>query len=87
MVQPKHPIAAYEAARASQQQHGQAINGNQPGDPEKLSQVLIEVYERGGEAPLHLFLGSDAVSLAEAKQAQVQRAIAEQRAISISTDF
>jgi len=87
MVQPKHPIAAYEAARASQQQHEQAINGNQPGDPERLSQVLIDVYERGGEAPLHLFLGSDAVSLAEAKQAQVQRAIAEQRPISVSTDF
>jgi hypothetical protein len=87
MVQPKHPIAAYEAARASQQQHGQAINGNQPGDPEKLSRVLIEVYERGGVAPLHLFVGSDAVSLAEAKQAQVQRAIVEQRAISVSTDF
>ncbi|HEX2669284.1 MAG TPA: hypothetical protein VHM25_00350 [Polyangiaceae bacterium] len=48
---------------------------------------MIEVYDRGGEAPLRLFLGSDAVSLAEAKQAQVQRAIAEQRAISISTDF
>lgn len=87
MAQPKHPIAAYEAARASQQQHGQAINGNQPGDPEKLAQVLIDTYERGGEAPLHLFLGSDAVSLAEAKQAQVQRAIADLRAVSVSTDF
>jgi len=87
MVQPKHPIAAYEAARASQQQHRQAINGNQPGDPEKLARVLIEIYERGGEVPLHLFLGSDAVSLAESKLTQVQSAIIAQRAISVSTDY
>jgi len=86
-VTPKRPIAAYEAARASQQQHGQAINGNQPGDPEKLASVLIETYERGTEAPLHLFLGTDAVSMAEAKLSQVQLAIAELRATSTSTDF
>jgi NAD(P)-dependent dehydrogenase (short-subunit alcohol dehydrogenase family) len=84
---PKRPIAAYEAARASQQQHGQAINGNQPGDPQKLAAVLIETYERGVSAPLHLFLGSDAVAMAEAKLAQVASAIAEQRAVSVSTDF
>jgi hypothetical protein len=34
-----------------------------------------------------LFLGSDAVAMAEAKQGQVQREIAEQRALSVSTDF
>jgi NAD(P)-dependent dehydrogenase (short-subunit alcohol dehydrogenase family) len=86
MVRPKKPILAYQAARASEQQHGQAINGNQAGDPQKLADVLIGVYE-SGTAPLHLFVGSDAVSLAEAKQAQVGQAIAEQRALSVSTDF
>jgi len=86
LSKPKNPIPAYETARASQQQHEQSINGNQAGDPQKLAQVLIGVYERGN-APLHLFLGSDAVAMAEAKQARVAQAIAEQRAISISTDF
>ena len=86
MVQPKRPIAAYEAARASGLQHGQTINGNQPGDPEKLANVLIDVHE-GGEAPLHLFLGSDSIALAEAKQTQVTSAIAAHRALGVSTDY
>jgi NAD(P)-dependent dehydrogenase (short-subunit alcohol dehydrogenase family) len=86
MAEPKHPIAAYEAARASQRQHQQAINGNQPGDPQKLAELLIDVYERD-DAPLHLFLGSDSIALAEAKQAQVASAIANNRAIGVATDF
>lgn len=85
-AKPKNPIPDYQAARASEQQHGHSINGNQAGDPQKLAEVLIGVYERGN-APLHLFLGSDAVAMAEAKQARVAQAIAEQRAISVSTDF
>jgi NAD(P)-dependent dehydrogenase (short-subunit alcohol dehydrogenase family) len=86
MALPKKPIAAYEAARASQAQHSGAINGNQPGDPQKLAEVLSASYE-SGNAPLHLFLGSDSVSMAEAKIAQVQSAIAEHRALSVATDF
>jgi len=86
LVRPEQPIAAYEAARASQQQHAQVINGQQPGDPQKLADALITVYERQ-DAPLHLFLGSDALALAEAKQARVQRELAELRSLSISTDF
>lgn len=83
---PSRPIADYEAARASEKQHVESIHGNQPGDPEKLAAALIQAYELA-EPPLHLFLGSDAVSMAEAKQAEMQRAIAEQRALSVSTDY
>jgi NAD(P)-dependent dehydrogenase (short-subunit alcohol dehydrogenase family) len=86
LLMPEKPIAAYEAARASHQQHTQVIDGNQAGDPQKLAAVLIDVYERG-DAPLHLFLGSDAITFAEAKLAQVERAIAEHRALSVSTDY
>ncbi|HKO50077.1 MAG TPA: SDR family NAD(P)-dependent oxidoreductase [Polyangiaceae bacterium] len=86
LMEPKKPIAAYEAARASRKQHGQVIDGNQPGDPQKLADALIDVYERDNP-PLHLFLGADAVSLAEAKQARIEQAIAEQRTISVATDF
>lgn len=86
MGRPSRPIAAYAGARASEAMHTESINGNQVGDPEKAANALIEVYE-AKDAPLHLFLGSDAVGRAEAKQGEVQSAIAEWRRVSVSTDY
>lgn len=86
MARPSRPIADYAAARASETQHAESINGHQPGDPEKAASALIQVFE-AKDAPLHLFLGSDAVRMAEAKQAEVQRAIEDGRALSLSTDY
>lgn len=83
---PAHPIAAYEAARASELLHVKDINGNQPGDPEKLAAALLRAAELPAP-PLHLFLGSDAVATAETKLAQVQQDLAAQRALSVSTDY
>jgi len=39
------------------------------------------------DAPLHLFLGSDAVAMAEAKLREVTAELAALRPISIATDF
>jgi NAD(P)-dependent dehydrogenase (short-subunit alcohol dehydrogenase family) len=86
VARPARPIAAYEAARASETQHLDSIHGNQPGDPQKLAAALIAAYELTSP-PLHLFLGTDAVSMAEAKLAEVKKAIAEHRALSESTDY
>jgi NAD(P)-dependent dehydrogenase (short-subunit alcohol dehydrogenase family) len=86
LARPARPIAAYAEARASETKHASDINGNQPGDPVKAANALIQAYELR-EPPLHLFLGSDAVAMAEAKQGQVQRELAELRALSVSTDF
>jgi NAD(P)-dependent dehydrogenase (short-subunit alcohol dehydrogenase family) len=86
VAQPARPIAAYAAARDSQRRHTDEIAGQQPGDPAKAVDVLIDVYERGN-APLHLFLGSDALELAEGKLGEVARALADHAAISRSTDF
>jgi NAD(P)-dependent dehydrogenase (short-subunit alcohol dehydrogenase family) len=85
LIRPAHPIADYAAARASEKQHTEAIHNNQPGDPVKAADALIEVYQCG-DRPLHLFLGSDAVQLAEAKQDAVRKAIIANRAVSVSTD-
>ncbi len=85
-VFPKGPIAAYAAARASEQQHVQHIDGNQPGDPDKAARALITTYE-AEKPPLHLFLGADAVGMAEAKLEEMRRAIDEQRSLSTSTGF
>jgi NAD(P)-dependent dehydrogenase (short-subunit alcohol dehydrogenase family) len=83
---PSHPIEAYAAARASETKHIDEINGSQPGDPAKAARAMIDVFERP-VAPLHLLLGSDAVSMAEAKLSQVRGELDELRSISVSTDF
>jgi NAD(P)-dependent dehydrogenase (short-subunit alcohol dehydrogenase family) len=86
LVLPARPLGAYEAARASEARHVEVIAGQQTGDPAKLAEVLIETY-RLEEPPLHLFVGSDAVAMAEAKQQNVQVAIGKHRALSVSTDY
>lgn len=83
---PAHPLPVYEAARASEAQHTAVIHEHQPGDPEKLADALIQAY-RMAAPPLHLFAGSDAVAMAEAKQTRLGRAIDEHRALSVSTDY
>jgi NAD(P)-dependent dehydrogenase (short-subunit alcohol dehydrogenase family) len=83
---PAAPIAAYTAARESERQHTEQIDGNQPGDPDKAARALLATYESAAP-PLHLFLGADAVHMAEAKLEEMRRAIHEQRELSVSTGF
>jgi NAD(P)-dependent dehydrogenase (short-subunit alcohol dehydrogenase family) len=86
LVRPSQRIAAYSGARASEVQHTEEINGRQLGDPMKAAIALVATYE-SAEPPLHLFLGSDAIAMAEAKQEQVRRALNDHRALSVSTDY
>lgn len=83
---PKHPIEAYKGARESEKAHKQEINGNQPGDPAKGVARIIEAAS-APVPPLYLFLGSDAVSMADGKLALLKTEIDEWRNVSISTDF
>jgi NAD(P)-dependent dehydrogenase (short-subunit alcohol dehydrogenase family) len=53
---PANPIQAYEAARNSEQAHLNEINGNQPNDPEKAADVLIQISKEKNP-PVHLLLG------------------------------
>ena len=83
---PKHEIADYKSVRETQSLHQHSINGNQPGDPEKAIDVIIQVAEAG--KPLtHLFLGSDAYGFVEQKIAAIAKDMAEVRALATSTDF
>jgi NAD(P)-dependent dehydrogenase (short-subunit alcohol dehydrogenase family) len=83
---PKNPIAAYQAIRDSQAAHEQQINGNQPGDPEKAAQVLIQVSEAENQ-PLHLFLGEDAYHMADVKIAAVQHDLQQGQGLANATNF
>lgn len=53
---PENPIEAYEAARTLEQAHLNDINGNQPNDPDKAAEVLIEISKQANP-PVHFLLG------------------------------
>ncbi|MCC9136994.1 SDR family NAD(P)-dependent oxidoreductase [Pontibacter silvestris] len=78
------PIAAYESARAVEQAHLQEINGNQPNDPERAAEILIELSELP-EPPVHLFLGKDAYQFATQKNELIRQTMADFEALATST--
>jgi len=80
------PIAAYAGARASEQAHLNDINGNQPNDPVRAAEILIELSERPAP-PVHLFLGKDAYAVANAKIELIQQTMAEYKTLGTSTDI
>jgi NAD(P)-dependent dehydrogenase (short-subunit alcohol dehydrogenase family) len=79
-------IDAYTAVRESETKHMEQISGQQPGDPVKAALAMIDAYERR-EPALHLFLGSDAVAMAEAKLEQLRTDLDALRAVSVGTDY
>jgi NAD(P)-dependent dehydrogenase (short-subunit alcohol dehydrogenase family) len=83
---PKNVIDAYASTRESQKAHQEQINGNQPGDPAKGVAEIIKAAN-APNPPLYLFLGSDAVSIADQKIAQLTAEIDAWRSVSTSTDF
>jgi NAD(P)-dependent dehydrogenase (short-subunit alcohol dehydrogenase family) len=83
---PKQPIAAYQSIRDSQAQHEEQINGNQPGDPMKAAEVLIQISE-AENPPLHLFLGEDAYQMADVKIAAVQHDLQQWQGVANATNF
>ncbi|MEN2401657.1 SDR family NAD(P)-dependent oxidoreductase [Flavobacterium sp. MC2016-06] len=83
---PANAIAAYKEVRESESAHTDTINGNQPGDPEKLADALIQMS--GEENPaLHLFLGQDAYDMANQKISSVQSDLEQWKTVSVSTGF
>ncbi len=84
---PATPIADYQSAHDLVEQHvSGGISGHQPGDPEKLADVLMNVATMP-TPPLHLVLGSDALGLAEQRVETMRQALAAHRELSVSTDF
>lgn len=83
---PAHPIEAYKEVRETQAFHQEIMNGNQLGDPDKAALALIQVAE-APEAPLHLFLGSDAYELAYNKINSVREELEAWKSVTVSTAF
>ena len=83
---PQNPIAAYRSIRDSQAWHQQQMAGNQPGDPVKAAEVLMQVSE-AENPPVHLFLGADANQLAAQKITAVQQDLQQWQAVTSATNF
>lgn len=82
----QNPIVAYTAARNTEIWHETQMVGNQPGDPNKAAQVLIELAEME-TAPLHFFMGSDSFGMANSKIEILQNELAANESLSKSTDY
>ena len=86
IVSPKTEIEEYVNVRAMQKAHQQTINANQPGDPEKAADVMIEVALQENPS-LHLFLGADAYEAAQQKIDLVKADMEIYRSLATNTNF
>jgi NAD(P)-dependent dehydrogenase (short-subunit alcohol dehydrogenase family) len=81
---PQNPIEAYTNAREAEDTHLNSINGNQPNDPQKAAEVLLELSKMENP-PIHFFLGVGAYEYAKAKIAKLEQALEDHRELAIST--
>jgi len=79
-------ISDYAATAGKVRTVAGGLNHNQPGDPSKLADVLIN-FADAPNPPLRLPLGSDTVAAIEAKHKADSGILAEWRSVSLSTDF
>jgi short-subunit dehydrogenase len=82
----KDTIDDYAATVGSVRDRAAAMNQRQPGNPDRLAQVVLELAD-APEPPVRLPLGSDTVAAIEAKHRSDAAIIEAWRNVSISTDF
>ena len=81
---PSSASGAYPAVREMVEQHLD-MPGTQLGDPAKAAAAIITVATTG-DAPLHQLLGSDSVSLADARVQALAGEFAAGRELAVTTD-
>ena len=79
-------IDDYDERRAQQMEWWKAQAGQQPGDPAKLAQALIEIASEE-EPPRRFIAGADAIALVEQKVADLQVQIDAYRDLSTSLAY
>ena len=78
-------IDGYQLVKDTQKRY-LAGNGNQPGDPEMASAILMELAE-SEQPPLHLYLGQDAYDRASGKLVAMTAELEEWKSTTISADY
>ena len=80
-----HPLADYDQRRTLLQAAFQQRNGQQPGDPAKLAQAMVDLANEA-QPPMRFIAGSYAVDAADTKLAGMQVELDRWRQLSLSTD-
>ncbi|HTB24130.1 MAG TPA: SDR family NAD(P)-dependent oxidoreductase [Puia sp.] len=78
-------LDGYQAVKEMQKRYLEG-NGQQPGDPEKASEILIGLAENE-HPPIHLYLGRDAYNRVSAKLAAMTTELEEWKSTTVSADF
>jgi NAD(P)-dependent dehydrogenase (short-subunit alcohol dehydrogenase family) len=78
-------IEGYQAVKDTMQRY-LAADGKQAGNPDKASEILIELAEKE-DPPLHLFLGRDAYNRASSKLAAMTNELDAYKSYTISADY
>ncbi|KAF7980838.1 hypothetical protein HWV62_36476 [Athelia sp. TMB] len=87
-----NPIPDYDRMRKETEEDMKAVPGNQPGDPAKAMEVLVDVVRGEGVAkgrpmPLYLPLGTDAEAAIRGKCATMTAVLDEWQDVIRSTDI
>ncbi len=81
---PANSIEAYEAARNSEKTHLDEINGNQPNDPVKAADVLIQISKEA-HPPVHLLLGVGTPEFLDNKISAITKDAKDWERLTLST--
>jgi NAD(P)-dependent dehydrogenase (short-subunit alcohol dehydrogenase family) len=79
-------IADYDMVMDPIRAARQSKSGNQPGDPDKAAQALLQLVE-AENPPARLFLGEDALGLVKQRLAQIEAELAAWEILTRSTSF
>jgi NAD(P)-dependent dehydrogenase (short-subunit alcohol dehydrogenase family) len=84
-VAAKTIIADYQTTVGPMRNGVDALHGNQPGDPKKFAQVILQLAHTE-DPPLHLPVGKDAIAMYENNAAKMAQDIAAWLPVATSTD-
>lgn len=80
------PLEAYADTVGARRAMVAAVDGKQPGDPQKAAEAIIQVAELA-EPPLHLLLGKVVLDTYRAKLADLTRNLDEWESVTLGADF
>jgi NAD(P)-dependent dehydrogenase (short-subunit alcohol dehydrogenase family) len=82
----KQPIDVYAPVSGASLQWFKQMDGQQPGDPAKAAQAIIQAVE-SPHPPMRLALGTDAMSLIQEKLEWLKTDLEAWRQVTVSTDY
>ena len=86
LITSANPIEEYTSIREGVRAHQNDIPGNQPGDPDKVAELII-IVSQNPKPPLRVLTGSDAYGFANYKIDSLKNEIEINKELTFSTDF